>query len=947
MEANIDAWARAVLAAPAWPVSAALAEPGAPEPRAAAWAFKALCYAAWSTEPAQARPCADRVAQLLALQPGDGEVQALAAWTAGVAALTEGRMPDALQDLERAQACFSRIDQVQHAAQTLVPQMVALAMLGRDDQAVLTGERALALFSQVGDSVAAGKVELNLGTMLTRQDRHADAAQQYRRAAVRFARARAPEPSVLADLGLANALTWQSDFAEAQRVAQRALMRAETHGLRVPQATAYLILGRQHLLGGRYHLALRALVRASRMLEQAGAAPQQRLETDAALADTYHAVNLLPEAVSLYDRVLQLAEDIDAPTERARALLERARALARLAQPAQARADLQAARELFELAGNRASVAGADLALATQQLAAGLPADALDSARAAGQALADSGIVGWQLEARALEATALARCGQPDQAALLFERLLVDAQALPPVLLSSHLGLAQLAHQAGEQQRARQHVDAALRVVEEARALLPADEFRAAVAADAEQALALWLQLALDDGPAAGVLAAMERGRARALQLGLQERTRTDREDSRNTQLQWLRQRWREAVSEGQSQRAADWVRRTRELEAELLEAHRRQVLAQPEPEPAEPAEPAVGRSAFDPAELQAALRPHEALLAFHLHGTQLVACVTTAQEVQCLRWPAEQLAEQVQGLRFQIEAVKYARAALAHHGAQLLVRVTTHLQALYRLVWAPLLPLLQGCTRAVVVPHRQLHYLPFGALHDGSHWLLEKMDIELTPSAAVWLAGVRARRAGQNTEAAVVPERLLALGNGVAQLPHVAAELKAVAAAYGDRALCLHDGAATAQALRQGVQGPDAPDVLHLACHGEFRADSPAFSALRLADGPLSLHELSQLQMDTRLVVLSACETGQSRLAPGDELLGLVRGFMLAGARQVLATLWAVDDEATAQLMGGFHERLARGEPASAALRGAQRQLAAQGLHPFFWAAWALHGRG
>jgi CHAT domain-containing protein/tetratricopeptide (TPR) repeat protein len=944
MDSLTDAWARAVLAAPERPVGAALAEPGAPEPRAAAWAFKALCYAAWSTEPAQARPCAERVAQLLALQPEDGELQALAAWTAGVAALTEGRMPDAVLQLDLAHDGFNRIAQAQHAGQTLVPQMVALALLGRDEQAVQAGERALALFTQAGDEAAAGKVELNLGTMLTRQDRHADAARQYRRAAVRFARVGALEPSVLADLGLANALTWQFDFGESQRITQRALMRAETHALRVPQALAHLGLGRLHLLAGRYHLALRALVRATRLLDQAGAAPQQRLEADAALADAYRAVNLLPEAVALYDRVLQLAADIDAPTERARALLERSRALAGMAQAGLARADLQAARELFKAAGNLASVAGADLALAAQQLTAGLPADALDRARAAGQALADSGIVGWQLEARALEATALARCGQAERAAVMFERLLVDAQALPPVLLSSHLGLAQLAHQARDRARARLHLDRALRVVEEARALLPADEFRAAVAADAEQALALWFRLALDDGDAAGVLAAMERGRARALQLGLQQRPRADEDDTRSSQLQWLRQRWRDAVSEGQAERAADWVRRTRELEAELLEAHRRQVLTRP---PSWRDDPDQDRRDFDPAELQAALQPHEALVAFQVHDNQLVACVATAHGVQWLQWPAEHLAEQVQGLRFQIEAVKYARAALAHHGARLQLRVMTHLQALHRLVWAPLLPLLQGCTRAVVVPHRQLHYLPFGALHDGAQWLLEQMDIELTPSAAVWLAGARARGVGRGQAAPRAPQHLLALGNGVAQLPHVAAELKAVAAAYGERALCLHDGAATAHALRQGVQGPDAPDVLHLACHGEFRADSPAFSALRLADGPLSLHDLSHLQMDTRLVVLSACETGQSRLAPGDELLGLVRGFMLAGARQVLATLWAVDDEATAQLMGAFHTRLERGERASAALRGAQRQLAAQGLHPFFWAAWALHGQG
>lgn len=942
MNITVQAWAQSMLQAPSRALAAALAEPGAPGRRAAAWAFKELCYAAWNTEPTRARPCAQRVSQLLALEPYDTELQAVTAWTEGIAALTEGQMAQALVALDAAHQSFRRIEQAQHAAQTLVPQMVALALLGRVDEAVDASQRALTLFTQVGDELAAGKVELNLGTMLTRQDRHPEAAQLYRRAGVRFARVGAQEPSVLADLGLANALTWQFDFAESERISQRALMRAHTHGLSVPQAMAHQVLGRLHLLAGRYHLALRSLARAARQLERAGAAPQQRLETDAVLADTYLAVNMLPEALALYDRVLQRAEDMDAPIERARALLERSRALALMARSEMASADLQAARTLFLEAGNQASVAGADLALASQLLDAGHAAQALTHARCAAQALAGTGIIRWELEARAIEATALADLHRAAEAAPLFEALLVEAQSLPPVLVRCRLGLAKWAHQAAQPVVARQHIDAAMRVVEEARALLQADEFRAAVAAQAEQAQSLWLQLALEDGDPEAVLAAMERGRARALQLALQSRPQAVQEDGRGAQLLWLRQRWREAVSQGQAVRAVDWVRQTRELEAELLEAHRRHVLSA---SPSSARGKGTSGSDFDAAQLQAALQQDQALVAFYLHGQQLVACVTTARGTRWLQWPAPDLAEQLQGLRFQLEAVKYARAALAHHSARLQARVLAHLQSLHRLVWAPLVPHLKGCTRVVVVPHRQLHYLSFAALHDGSQWLLEQLDIQQAPSAAVWLAASPSAR--KHSAAERVPDRLLALGPDLAQLPHVTSELQTVAAAYGHRAVCLHGSTATVQALRQSLQDPDPPDVLHLACHGEFRADSPAFSALHLADGPWPVHELSQLPMDLRLVVLSACETGQSQQAPGDELMGLVRGFMLAGARQVLATLWAVDDKATAQLMGIFHGRLARGEPASAALRAAQRDLAGQGLHPFFWAAWVLHGHG
>lgn len=934
------AWIDALLAAPERALAQALAEADAPADQALAWALKDRSYEAWSTEPARARPCAERLAELQALRPADAEVRALAAWTAGICALVEGRLSDAVDRLEAAQGDFGLLGQVQHAAQTLVPQMVALAMLGREDEAMQAGQRALALFTQAGDEVAAGKVELNLGTMLTRRDRHAEAALQYRRAAVRFARGRAVEHSVLADLGLANALTWQFEFAEAQRVRQRALMRSRTHGLRVPEALAHLGLGRVALLQGHFNRALQELARASRMLEEAGASPQQRLEADAALADTYLALNLLPEAVALYDRLEALATEIDAPTERARMLLERSRALARMGQAELAHSDLQAARELFAAAGNTASVAGAGLALATQHLESSRTQEALAGARLAAQELQGSGIAVWQFEAQALEAAALVQAGDGEAAGPLFESVLLQAEGLSPVQLSCRLGLARVAWLAGDALAAMNHADAALQVVEEARSMLPADEFRAAIAAVAEQAHELWLQLAVEQGEPGRVLLALERGRARALQLGLQRRphgvSESESDGDSRLQLRWLRQRWHEAVAEGAADRAADWVQRTRRLESELLEAHRRQqlVAAQTQQHDVD-----ATTLPFDPAALQAALVEGEAFVAFHVGDGTLLACVTSAQGVRTLQWPVDDLPALVQGLRFQLEAVKYARAALASHAAQLQRRVLVHLQALHRAVWAPLLPLLAGCTRVVVAPHRDLHYLPFVALHDGEQWLLEQFEIELAPSAAVWLAGSVWRPQAHFT--------LLALGSESSELPHVAAELDAVAAAYGHRALCLHGAAATAQALRQLATHAEGVDVLHLACHGEFRADNPAFSALHLADGPLALHELREMPLRTRLVALSACETGQSRIAPGDELLGLVRGFMLAGAAQVLATLWAVDDAATARLMGAFHGRLAAGQRASEALRSAQRQLAAEGLHPFFWAAWALHGRG
>jgi CHAT domain-containing protein len=293
-----------------------------------------------------------------------------------------------------------------------------------------------------------------------------------------------------------------------------------------------------------------------------------------------------------------------------------------------------------------------------------------------------------------------------------------------------------------------------------------------------------------------------------------------------------------------------------------------------------------------------------------------------------------DDLGERVERLRFQIDTPRFNAALLDSHAALLATRVALQAQALYRLIWQPLAPLLEGIERVVLVPHRELHYVPWCALHDGSGWLIERHELSVAPSAAAWL-GARARRPLGS---------VLAVEGDPATLPLVGAEIDAIGRAFGGRAVALRGSEATPE----GVQAHAASaDVLHLACHGHFRADNPAFSALELAGGPLTLADVRGLRLAASLVVLSACETGVSKVAPGDELIGMVRGFMIAGASAVLATQWAVSDQSTADLMAALYRELARGQRVGAALRTAQREAAARGKHPFHWAAMTLHGRG
>jgi CHAT domain-containing protein len=141
---------------------------------------------------------------------------------------------------------------------------------------------------------------------------------------------------------------------------------------------------------------------------------------------------------------------------------------------------------------------------------------------------------------------------------------------------------------------------------------------------------------------------------------------------------------------------------------------------------------------------------------------------------------------------------------------------------------------------------------------------------------------------------------------------------------------------------------------ILHVAAHGDFRPDNPLFSGLALADGWLTTLDIFNLQLNASLVTLSACQTGRSVVSAGDELLGLMRAFLSAGAASLALSLWAVEDRSTAQLMKTFYQCMLAGQTKAAALRQAQLQFIrashtaagpAPYTHPYYWAPFFLVG--
>src|SRR6266542_1582247 len=313
------------------------------------------------------------------------------------------------------------------------------------------------------------------------------------------------------------------------------------------------------------------------------------------------------------------------------------------------------------------------------------------------------------------------------------------------------------------------------------------------------------------------------------------------------------------------------------------------------------------------------------------------------------------------------------------------------------------------GNKRLVVVAPGALSYLPFVALPApedkkrpaGDYEpLIAKHEVVSVPSASV-LSIIRREMAGRQRAAksvAVLADpvfessdpRLTSAKNGNSSgetLPAPAADAELSELTRAIRTMNFSDArtgftrlafsrqeAESIIALTPGGAGLKATDfsasralamsrqlseyrILHFATHGLLNSERPELSGLVFSlidregkpqDGFLRLHEIYNLQLNADLIVLSACETGLGKEIKGEGLIGLTRGFMYSGAPRVVASLWNVDDLATAELMKLFYQGILKdGLPAGAALRAAQLELSRQKrwASPYFWAGFVLHG--
>jgi CHAT domain-containing protein len=476
-----------------------------------------------------------------------------------------------------------------------------------------------------------------------------------------------------------------------------------------------------------------------------------------------------------------------------------------------------------------------------------------------------------------------------------------------------------VAEQEGNRKQAIELYRKAVEVIEAQRASINTEAAKIGFVGDKQAVYQRLIAALFAEGQYAVAFEYIERSKARALVDMLASKQDFAVAHGNASEVRTLLARADTAEAEG---RAQDFSAETGKQRSLAIQARQRLIQQAPELSSLVTVTPVTVQ------EIQGKLPSDEVLVEYYAEGKEVYAFVLSKAGLRGIKLDGEALVADVQNFRQALQDTR-----------------STRTQELAGKLYNRLVKPLEGAINqrnVLVVAHGPLHYLPFNALHDGNGYLIERYSIRQLPSASVlkYFKGVKPQTTGT----------LLAFGNPDLGDPGSTSSTprrkpwKVAKVLPNSKALVRKD--ANLSAFKRYGGGFR---YLHFASHGEFNADNPLNSALLLSpdgrsDGRLTVSELYSTRLEADLVTLSACETGLGKIANGDDVVGLTRGFLYAGSRSIVASLWKVDDEATAYLMTRFYGAL-KGTSKREALRLAQIETRKKYPHPYYWAAFQLTG--
>lgn len=728
-----------------------------------------------------------------------------------------------------------------------------------------------------------------------------DAVGDYRAAVDAYRRALAlmnddrPDLRVKALNNLALTVLRLGRYQEAERRLNDAAAVAATYS---PMATAIVAQSQAFVAveSGQPVEALRRFERAEGLLAAADL-PLVELHLDKAAA--FLSLRLLDEAAAAADRaVLEYEEHAGGSFMLGEALVLRARIA--LAQDDSERAITASSRAETLLRGQHRRGWRADavlLSLKARVKNQGLTTDMITELDRIERTMARLGNVPSAVEAGVLQGQVCAALGRTRKAANAFDRAATNATRGPVLLrLLGRTAAARKAELHGDRRRVGRLCRSGLDELARYRSTFASPELRAKVAAYGKTLAELGLRSALQSGRVEGIWAWIERDRG-TIFLRTEPSGSPSEPPPLLPELRALEKNLAALAPDHVVERATLSQRITR-LE-HRLRSH---------------AWTSSGASMTWAAPSMTTLRSLRAdiggrvLLQYGLLDGRLIAVAVTSRRLRFAEiGPVRPVIDSGQQLAFALRRLSQLRARRSVDAAFTAAR--SELQTLAKALVLPFAEVVADADEVIVASPAALISIPWGVLDP-----LAERPVRVVPSAMSWW----------RTSGRVPKSDRVVLVEGP-DLAGARDEVAAIASRYR-LAEQLTGDAAACDAVREAAT--DAR-IVHFACHGRLRADSPSFSALLLADGPLTVHDLERLAQPAHHWVLAACDLGSpGRLTGGEELEGVLAALLFGGVGGIVAAIVSVPDLPTADFMVRLHQALSGGASLSEALQSARGHM-------------------
>jgi CHAT domain-containing protein len=753
------------------------------------------------------------------------------------------------------------------------------------------------VFKQTGDRAALAKVYLGLGNVLYRLDQYNESDAMYENA-----------EQVSREMRL--------DALEGQAKYNR----------------AYL-----YYVRGLYSQALKGF---SSIRQQLTSSPRHIALCDLDEAEIYLQFNLSKEAATLANRAIEQLNQIGMRYEEAKARTFYGVALLQMRHFDEALDTFRMAQKAFQIEGNDYWIALLDIYQADVHLSLQRYSEARWLAGKAQGRFETLGIPSRRMLSLVLLARVAIARGEVTTAEehLAHISSIVEHTRVPLLFFPYHVVCGQVAEMKGLRNQAARAYSLAAEDLEQHQARLQHDDIKVTFLKGRNQVYESLVRLSLEtEGGSVGTAFSWcERAKSRALVELLAQHLPSVQARSENALLRRIDQlreelnvHYMHSRPETHSQRAALNFEMVVTKEQEIARALRE--IANEDSEYVSLQQVNV----VELEEVQQFIPDGTTLVEYFITQQELIAFVISRHAARTIRRLAspEQVRALQQRLSFQLDKFLLGREFVSAHSEQILEVTTRYLQALHKILIEPLLAEI-STPHIIVVPHGSLHHIPFHALYDGSRYLTDLFEITYAPSASVL------RHCMEKPD--VTDARPVVVGVADTSAPMVDVEVSALRNIFPE-AIVLAGERADRKAFARAAQ---KASFVHVATHASYRQDNPMFSNFKLADGYVTALDLFSMNCQANLVALSGCQSGLGHIAESDDFLGLMRGFLYAGARSLLMSLWNVSDESTVFLMNEFYKEWRGGATRARALQKAMRAVRLTHQNPFYWAPFVLVGK-